>query len=77
MTIFRRFPLRKLPVYLAAQTLGAFFGSLVIYGAYSQAINVFEGGARTVPGTASLFIPFPMDYTNDGEFVLFTSESSF
>lgn len=66
MTIFRGFPLRKLPIYIIAQTLGAFFGSLVIYGAYSQAINVFEGGLRTVPGTASLFIPFPADYANDG-----------
>ncbi|KAG8981741.1 hypothetical protein FRB90_007036, partial [Tulasnella sp. 427] len=52
--------------YAIAQTLGAFTGSLLMYGLFSQAISVQEGGSalRTTPGTASLFVTFPLDYMN-------------
>ncbi|KIO19041.1 hypothetical protein M407DRAFT_83283 [Tulasnella calospora MUT 4182] len=61
--IFRRFPWKKVPFYWGAQLLGAFFGSLVTYGIYRNAIDQFEGkGVRTVPGTAGLFGTFPLDY---------------
>ncbi|KAG8929406.1 hypothetical protein FRC02_005612 [Tulasnella sp. 418] len=66
LSIFRRFPLRKLPIYALAQIAGAFFGSLIVYGNYWRAIDLFEGGSRTVPGTASLFTTFPLPYLSAG-----------
>lgn len=52
--------------YMIAQTAGAFVGSLVIYGVYWQAIDLFEGGSRSVPGTASLFTTFALEYMHPG-----------
>ncbi|KAG8935901.1 hypothetical protein FRC02_005656 [Tulasnella sp. 418] len=62
--VFRRFPLRKFPLYALAQTAGAFVGSLIVYANYWRAIDLYEGGRgiRTVPGTASLFTTFPQAY---------------
>ncbi|KAG9051395.1 hypothetical protein FS837_008492 [Tulasnella sp. UAMH 9824] len=61
--IFRRFPWKKVPFYWSAQLLGAFFGSLITYAIYQNAIDQFEGkGVRSVPGTAGLFGTFPLDY---------------
>ncbi|KAG8981833.1 hypothetical protein FRB90_006968, partial [Tulasnella sp. 427] len=64
--LFRGFPFRDFVEYAVAQTLGAFTGSLLMYGLFSQAISVQEGGSavRTTPGTASLFVTFPLDYMN-------------
>lgn len=58
--IFRRLPWKKVPLYIAAQILGAFLGSLFVYSNYFHAIDLFEGGkgVRTVPGTASLFATY-------------------
>jgi len=55
--LFRKFPWKKVPLYILGQLLGAFFGSLFVYANYAHAIDLFEGGKgiRTVPGTASLF----------------------
>lgn len=41
---FRGFPWKKVPVYIAAQILGAFTGAAIIYGNYFHALDVFEGG---------------------------------
>ncbi|KAG8892329.1 hypothetical protein FRB99_002799 [Tulasnella sp. 403] len=60
--VYRRFPLRKFPIYFLAQLLGAFFGALITYANYWHAIDLFEGGGRTVPGTAALFATYPLDY---------------
>ncbi|KAK5941114.1 glycerol channel [Knufia obscura] len=74
--VFRKFPWRKLPIYLVAQTLGAFVASLVVYANYKSAIDVFEGGQniRTVPGysetaTAGIFCTYPAPFmTRTGMF---------
>ncbi|KAG8976478.1 hypothetical protein FRC05_003721 [Tulasnella sp. 425] len=64
--LFRGFPLSDFIQYVIAQTAGAFTGSLLVYGIYNQAISVQEGGlgVRTTPGTASLFVTFPLDFMN-------------
>ncbi|KAG8982659.1 hypothetical protein FRB93_007929 [Tulasnella sp. JGI-2019a] len=64
--VYRRFPLRKLPIYAAAQIFGAFCAACVIYGNYSRAIHLYEGGTLTVPGTASLFSTYPISYLSNG-----------
>lgn len=47
--IFRKFPWRKLPIYLVAQVLGAFCAAGVVYANYKSAFDQFEGyGIRTV-----------------------------
>jgi hypothetical protein len=58
--LFRKFPWKKVPLYILGQLLGAFFGSLFVYANYFHAIDLFEGGngVRTVPGTASLFASY-------------------
>ena len=54
--VFRKFPWRKVPVYIISQIAGGFVGALLIYADYAHAIDAYEGkGIRTVPGTASLF----------------------
>ncbi|KAH9067500.1 aquaporin [Lactarius vividus] len=62
--IFRKFPWKKVPLYIFGQLIGAFFGSLFVYANYSHAIDLFEGGKgiRTVPGTASLFTSYAAPY---------------
>ena len=64
--IYRGFPWWKLPIYTAAQMLGAFCGSLIVYGNYLNAINMFEGyGIRSVTGptaTAGIFCTYPAEF---------------
>ncbi len=74
--VFRDFPWRKFPIYMLAQTLGAFCASGIVYANYKSAINVYEGGAniRTVPGysntsTAGIFCTYPAPFmTKTGMF---------
>jgi len=74
--VYRKFPWRKLPIYLIAQVLGCMCASAVVYGNYKSAIDVFEGGAhiRTVPGfsnhsTAGIFCTYPAAFlTRTGQF---------
>ncbi|CCU82910.1 aquaporin [Blumeria hordei DH14] len=74
--VFRKQAWRKLPVYVAAQILGAFTAAGVIYGNYKSAIDIFEGGpgVRTVPGysanaTAGIFATYPQPFmSRTGEF---------
>ena len=60
LATFRRFPWKKVPIYIAAQLLGAFVGAALTYANYFHAIDVFEGGkgVRTTPGTAALFATY-------------------
>lgn len=62
--MFRKFPWKKVPLYILGQVLGAFFGSLFVYADYFSAINIFEGGdgIRTVPGSASLFASYAVSF---------------
>ncbi|RDA94233.1 hypothetical protein CP533_0587 [Ophiocordyceps camponoti-saundersi (nom. inval.)] len=72
--VFRGHPWRKLPVYAAAQVLGAMAGAFIVYGNYKSAIDHFEGGAgiRTVSGpnaTAGIFCTYPAPFmTRTGMF---------
>lgn len=65
--VFRGHPWRKLPVYAAAQLLGAMTGAAIIYANYKLAIDQFEGGPgiRTVSGpnaTAGVFCTYPAPF---------------
>ncbi len=42
--ILRKFPWRKFPIYMFAQTLGCFVGSAIIYANYKSAFDQFEFG---------------------------------
>ncbi|KAH0848112.1 Aquaporin-10 [Fonsecaea pedrosoi] len=74
--VFRKFPWRKFPIYMVAQTLGALCASGVVYANYKSAIDVFEGGPniRTVPGysetaSAGIFCTYPAPFmTKTGQF---------
>ncbi|KAH7304271.1 aquaporin-like protein [Stachybotrys elegans] len=63
MTLFRKFPVKKVPGYIVAQILGATVAALVVYTNYYSSISVFEGGSeRTVVGphaTAGMFFTMP------------------
>ncbi|KZT67246.1 major intrinsic protein superfamily membrane channel protein [Daedalea quercina L-15889] len=64
MATFRDFPWRKVPAYIFAQVMGGLCGAGVVYANYFHAIDIYEGGRgiRTVPGTASLFSTYALDY---------------
>uniref|UniRef100_A0A914VHM5 Aquaporin 9 n=1 Tax=Plectus sambesii TaxID=2011161 RepID=A0A914VHM5_9BILA len=52
----------RMLLYSVAQTAGAFFGALLTYLTYYDAINVHDGGIRMVRGengTAGIFTTFP------------------
>jgi len=74
--VFRKFPWKKFPVYLVAQTFGAFIASGIVYANYKSAIDLYEGGPniRTVPGysktaTAGIFCTYPAPFmTRTGQF---------
>lgn len=57
MAIFRKFPWKKVPVYIVAQIFGAFFGGAMAYGYFWSSITDFEGGKdiRTAASGACLF----------------------
>jgi aquaglyceroporin related protein, other eukaryote len=74
--VYRKFPWKKFPSYMFAQTLGAFVASGIVYANYKSAIDVYEGGPdiRTVPGysstaTAGIFCTYPASFmTRTGQF---------
>lgn len=57
MAIFRKFPWKKVPVYIFAQIVGAFFGGAMAYGYFWSSITEFEDGThiRTAASGACLF----------------------
>lgn len=62
MVILGKLPLKKFPVYVVAQFLGAFAGSCAVYGLYYDALTVYTGGVLTVTGpnaTAGIFASYP------------------
>lgn len=69
LAVFRGFPWKRVPSYIAGQLLGFIAGSGVAYGLYRHAITIYEGGPgiRTlgVQGTASFFATYPMDYVSN------------
>ena len=52
-------------MFILAQLFGGFFGSLVVYANYIDAIDIQEGGRhiRTTPGTAGLFATFAVSFS--------------
>ncbi len=75
--VFRKLPWRRLPIYWAAQILGAFCASAVVYAVYIPAIDQVEGGkGRTVPpaptATAGIFSTYPQPFLSTGS--MFISE---
>jgi MIP family channel proteins len=62
---FRDFPWRKVVPFAAAQTLGAFVASAVVYLTYREALDAFDGGIRSVAGptaTAGIWATYPQAY---------------
>jgi glycerol uptake facilitator protein len=72
LAVRRGFPWRKVPVYIAAQTVGAFLGAALVYLLYHDAISSFEaaghisrgalGGPADSTPTYSIFATFPAPY---------------
>jgi MIP family channel proteins len=61
----RRFPWRKVLPYAAAQTIGAFVASAVVYAVYHEALAAFDGGVRHVSGalgTAGIWATYPQPF---------------
>ncbi|KIO29675.1 hypothetical protein M407DRAFT_70284, partial [Tulasnella calospora MUT 4182] len=67
LSLFRGFPIRKLPVFVFSQVLGGFTGALISFSLYYRALVTFENGHLTTPGTSGLFTTFPLDYVSPGE----------
>ncbi|XP_030574992.1 aquaporin-9b [Archocentrus centrarchus] len=65
MVILGKLPLKKFPVYVAAQFLGAFAGSCAVYGLYYDALMDFTKGEFIVTGenaTATIFASYPLKH---------------
>ncbi|KAI8144657.1 aquaporin-like protein [Fennellomyces sp. T-0311] len=63
------FPSRKVPVYMAAQFLGAFTGAALLYTMIYPALYEFDGGDRQIlgdHGTAGIFATYPPLYVGTG-----------
>jgi MIP family channel proteins len=61
----RRFPWTKVLPYSLAQTAGAFVASAVVFLAYHEALNAFDGGVRQVfgpQGTAGIWATYPQPF---------------
>uniref|UniRef100_A0A3P9KHH3 Aquaporin 9b n=1 Tax=Oryzias latipes TaxID=8090 RepID=A0A3P9KHH3_ORYLA len=62
MVILGKLPLKKFPVYVAAQFLGAFAGSCAVFCLYYDALREFTNGEFAVTGanaTAGIFASYP------------------
>ncbi|KAF7291875.1 hypothetical protein MIND_01212800 [Mycena indigotica] len=63
MATWRKFPWKKVPVFIFAQVFGGFIGAALVYANYFHAIDVFEGapGVRSMK-TAGVFGAYAIDY---------------
>ena len=50
MSLFRRFPIRKAPLYVAAQLAGAVLAAATLYGLYGNVLRDFESASGIVRG---------------------------
>ncbi|KAJ2955400.1 hypothetical protein NQZ79_g8595 [Umbelopsis isabellina] len=66
LACFRRFPWRKVPVYIAAQLLGAFTGAAIVYGAYHESILEYSKTPDDVNVAATIFYTNPLPYISNG-----------
>jgi aquaglyceroporin related protein len=76
LAVYRQFPWLKVPLYIFAQTTGAFIAALIIFINYYPAIDNYDGGDRKVTGanaTAGIFATYPQPFVGTG--AAFFSES--
>ncbi|KAI4900197.1 hypothetical protein NFI96_017681 [Prochilodus magdalenae] len=62
MVVLGKLPLKKFPVYVAAQFIGAFIGSCAVFGLYYDALMDYTNGVLLVTGenaTANIFASYP------------------
>lgn len=62
MVVLGKLPLKKFPVYVAAQFIGAFAGSCAVFGLYYDALMDHTNGVLLVTGenaTANIFASYP------------------
>ncbi|KAF7959663.1 hypothetical protein EAE96_001278 [Botrytis aclada] len=57
--IYRGFPLRKVPMYVLAQILGAFIAALIAFGLYQTNIVEYGGTNLKTSDTMGAFITYP------------------
>lgn len=65
LAVHRRFPWGKVLPYCAAQLVGAFVASLVVFVTYRDALSHFDGGVRRVTGdlaTAGIWATYPQPF---------------
>ncbi|SNX82913.1 related to channel protein [Melanopsichium pennsylvanicum] len=60
LACFRKFPWKKVPIYIIAQILGCLMGSLCIYGLYVNPIRIID--PLQTEKTASLFTTYPAEF---------------
>lgn len=68
-----KFPWKKVPVYVAAQYLGAFLASAMVYAVYYEAIHAFElanGLSFATPDTAGIWATYPKKHLSHGGGIL-------
>jgi len=49
----------EVPVYMLAQYIGAFFGALILWGAYADAIRITENSSNYTAATYGIFASYP------------------
>src|SRR5690349_13209441 len=72
LSVFRKFPKKKVIGYWLAQGAGAYLAAVLLYANYIQAFNDHDGGVRSVTGpnaTAGIFSTYPASFmTVEGAF---------
>jgi len=67
LALRRGFAWSKVLPYMAAQCVGAFLASAVVYVTYREALDHFDGGVRQVTGasaTAGIFATYPQQFVH-------------
>lgn len=65
LALRRGFPWHKVPVFVLAQTAGAFVGAALVWLTYREAFVAFDGGTRQISGalgTAGIFATYPAPF---------------
>jgi MIP family channel proteins len=65
LAVHRKFSWRKVLPYSAAQVVGAFTASAVVFAVYREALNNFDGGIRQIAGahgTAGIWATYPQPF---------------
>ncbi|KAF4610411.1 hypothetical protein G7Y89_g15708 [Cudoniella acicularis] len=70
--IYRGFPIRKVPIYMFAQLLGAFLAGLIAFGLFQKDIIAYGGSDLANSGTLSAFITYPRNDWIDPSTAFFT-----